>query len=71
MKPRRMPAPWTVVEIPGGFRVDDAEGKAVAYVYGLDARELPAAGHQRLTIDEARRVATNIAKLPELLKGDR
>ena len=38
-----------VAEIPGGFRVDDAEGKAVAYTYGLDPRDLPAAGHQRLT----------------------
>ena len=44
-KPRRFPKLWRVVEIPGGFRVDDAEGKAVAYTYGLDPRELPAAGH--------------------------
>ena len=56
--------------MPGGFRVDDADGKALACVYGLDPRELPAAGHQRLTNDEARRVAANIAKLPELLKGE-
>ena len=39
-----MPPPWAVVEIPGGFRVDDADGKALAYVYGLDPKELPAAG---------------------------
>jgi len=68
-KPRKMPAPWTVEHIPGGFRVDDAEGKAVAYCYGLDPRELPAAGHLRLTRDEARRVASNIAKLPDLLSS--
>jgi len=68
-KPRRLPPPWTVLEIRGGFRIEDADGKAVAYVYGLDPRELPAAGHQRLTLDEARRVAANIAKLPDLLKG--
>ena len=67
MKPRKMPAPWKVEQIPGGYRVDDAEGKAVAYCYGLDPRELPAAGHLRLTRDEARRVASNSAKLPELL----
>ena len=69
-KPRKMPAPWKVEEIPGGYRVDDAEGKAPAYCYGLEPRELPAAGHLRLTKDEARRVALNIAKLPDLLKSE-
>ena len=69
-KPRKMPAPWKVEEIPGGYRVDDAVGKSVAYCYGQDPRELPAAGHLRLTRDEARRVASNIAKLPELLSAE-
>ena len=63
-----MTPPWTVVEIPGGFRVDDADGKALAYCYGLEPRELPAAGHLRLTKEEARRLASNIAKLPGLLQ---
>jgi len=57
MKPRKMPAPWKVEQIPGGYRVDDAERKAVAYYYRLDPRELPAAGHLRRTRDEARSVA--------------
>ena len=68
-KPRKFPKPWTVAEVPGGFRNDDAEGKAVASTYGLDPRELPAAGHQRLTLDEARRIAANSAKLPKLLRA--
>ena len=68
-KLREMPALWKVEEIPGGYRVNDAEGKAVAYCYGLDPRELPAAGHLRPTRDEARRVASNNAELPDLLSS--
>ena len=46
-----------VEEILGGYRVVDAEGKPLAYVYGLDPKGLPAEGHLRPTRDEARRVA--------------
>ena len=66
-KPRKMPPTGMVGEISGGYLVNDAEGKCVAYCYGLDRGELPPAGHLRLTRDEARRVASNIAKLPDLL----
>jgi len=34
MKPSKVPAPWTVEEIPGGNRVDETEGKAMACVDG-------------------------------------
>lgn len=61
---RRLPAPWRVEEIAGGFKVVDANGLAVAYVYGSDH---PATAAEKLTIDEARRVAANVAKLPGLL----
>ena len=67
---RRVPAPWAVKEIPGGYCVVDAEGKRLAYVYGLDEKELAAAGHERLTKDEAGRIASNIAKLPVLLRPE-
>ena len=30
----RFPAPWTVEQIPGGYKVLDASGQALAYVYG-------------------------------------
>jgi len=65
-KPRRLPAPWSVVEIPGGYAVADAGGRRLAYVYrntSLDA----GVNSEALTDDEARRVAANIAKLPGLL----
>jgi hypothetical protein len=59
---RRFPPPWTVEKIESGFKVLDAEGQSLAYVYAGDARIANA-----LTEDEARRIASNIAKLPTLL----
>jgi hypothetical protein len=64
--PRRFPAPWTVEQIPGGFKVLDATGQSLAYVYGRETRA-EADTAKVLTMDEARRVASNIAKLPTLL----
>jgi hypothetical protein len=46
--------------------VRDANGRALAYVYGR-ANEAEALQAKVLTGDEARRVAANIAKLPDLL----
>ena len=44
----------------------DANGQALAYVYGhADPRDAEIA--KALTLDEARRIASNIAKLPTLL----
>ena len=62
----RFPAPWSVVEIPGGFRVQDAERRPLAYFHGRDD---PDAGHQAdvLTLDEARRLAENFARLCDQL----
>ena len=60
------PAPWTVEKIAGGFKVIDANGQSLAYVY---SSENPNDAFMRkvLTLDEARRIASNIAKLPDLL----
>src|SRR4026207_2080829 len=59
---RRFPPPWTVEEIPGGYKVKDANGKSLAYVYGRETRA-DADIAKVLTMDEARRIASNIAKL--------
>jgi hypothetical protein len=63
---RRFPAPWTVEAIAGGFKVIDANGQSLAYVYAhADSHDAGIA--KALTLDEARRIASNIAKLPDLL----
>jgi hypothetical protein len=64
---RRFPPPWTVEALDGGgFKIVDANGQTLAYVYGLDdSRDARIA--KSLTRDEARRIASNIAKLPTLL----
>jgi hypothetical protein len=66
----RFPPPWTVESLDSGFKIVDANGQTLAYVYGLtDSRDAGIA--KALTLDEARRIASNIAKLPTLLgKGD-
>jgi hypothetical protein len=63
---RRFPAAWTVEPIEGGFKVIDGNKQTLAYVYGhADKRDADAA--KGLTLDEARRIASNIARLPKLL----
>ena len=57
---------WSAERIPGGYVVKDATGQAIAYVYARETRA-DAAIANVLTMDEARRIASNIAKLPTLL----
>ena len=32
---RRFPPPWSVEQIPGGYKVKDANGQSLAYVYDV------------------------------------
>ena len=64
---RPFPPPWTVEALEAGFKIVDANGQSLAYVYG-HANPRDAAIAKALTLDEARRIAANIAKLPKLLR---
>jgi hypothetical protein len=66
MTTRRFPPPWRADKVPGGYVVRDATGQAFAYLYGRET-EADARQAKVLTNDEARRIAINIARLPELL----
>jgi hypothetical protein len=67
MPARRFPPPWSVEETPNCFIVRDATGQALSYVYYENEPGRRAAA-MLLTKDEARRIAANIATLPELLQ---
>ncbi len=62
MTSRRFPAPWQVEQIPGGYKVQDATGQALAYVYARERKADADIAHV-LTLDEAGRIAGNLARL--------
>jgi hypothetical protein len=64
---RRFPSPWQVREISGGWMVVDANGVRLAYIYSMAANETASASTagEKLTGEEARRIASGIARLPE------
>jgi hypothetical protein len=68
MPARRFPPPWTVEEQDACFVVVDHSGQKLAYIYFEEeaGRRSPA---KLLTKDEARRIAVNMAKLPQSLLG--
>ena len=64
--PRRFPAPWTVEELDACFVVIDSAEQKLAYVYFEEEPGRRSAA-KLLSKDEARRIAVNLARLPELL----
>jgi hypothetical protein len=65
---RPFPKPWTVEDHNDAcFIVKDRNRRALAYVYYVEEPGRRSAANL-MTKDEARRIAANIAKLPELVR---
>ena len=64
-KARHFPPPWSVQELDSCFVVKDASGQAYMYFEKEPLRRYRRS--ELLTRDEAQRIATIFAKLPELL----
>jgi hypothetical protein len=67
MTARRFPPPWSAEPRPNYYVVRDANKQQLAYVYYENEPGRRSAA-KLLTKDKARRIASNIAKLPELLR---
>jgi hypothetical protein len=64
---RRFPPPWRVEQRGESFTVLDASSQILGYFYFEDEASRRS-NMKRLTRDEARRLAVNMAKLPDLLR---
>jgi hypothetical protein len=63
-KARRFPPPWSVEELAACFVVRDHNGQQLAYVY-FEEEPGRRSSAKLLSKDEARRIAVNMARLPE------
>jgi hypothetical protein len=62
----RFPGPWRIAEFPNGFAVYDATGRQLGFFYGR-AYPNPPGQTGFLMVDEARQIAVDFTRLPELL----
>ena len=65
MPDRRFPLAWSVEERPACYILNDANGQPLAYVYSEEEPGRRTAA--KLMTPTRRRIAVNIAKLPDLL----
>lgn len=64
----RLPVPWGVVEHRESFEVRDAGGQSLVFIYFEDELQRRTTT-RRLSRDMARRLASQIAKLPKYIAG--
>ncbi len=65
----RFPPPWTVQSNGDAYWVEDASGHRFAFCYYRDYQNIGSGPRAYLTRDQARRIASNVAKLPELIRA--
>jgi hypothetical protein len=63
---RRFPPSWRADKVACGYVVRDVNGQVLVWIYSRD-NEAEALQSKMLTKDEARRIAINVARLPQLL----
>ncbi len=68
MAERRFPPPWSIEDIGEAFVVRDYYGQGLAFIYYEDEPSRRTSANL-LTRDEARRIAANIANLPQLTRN--
>jgi hypothetical protein len=66
---RRFPALWTVDDLGDCFVVKDRGGQKLGYFY-YEEEAGRRSSAKLLTRDEVRRIAANVAKLPELVRKE-